>query len=102
MRAGGCQHDSRARSAGQSSASSSPSRRERPTATGQFVSTQQMGFGLAFAIFVDATIVRSVLVPATMKLLGGRNWYFPRFLEWTPRIGIEGAPAPSPAGSEAG
>ena len=70
-------------------------------ATGQFVSTQQMGFGLAFAIFVDATIVRSVLVPATMKLLGGRNWYFPRFLEWTPRIGIEGA-SPEPVSSEAG
>ena len=39
-----------------------------------------MGFGLAFAIFIDATIVRSVLVPATMQLLGKRNWYFPRFL----------------------
>ena len=59
--------------------------------TGQFVSTQQMGFGLAFAIFVDATIVRSVLVPATMKLLGDRNWYYPRFFEWVPRIGVEGA-----------
>lgn len=60
-------------------------------AAGQFVSTQQMGFGLAFAIFIDATIVRSVLVPATMQLLGERNWYFPRFLQWVPRIGIEGA-----------
>ncbi len=63
-------------------------------ATGQFVSTQQMGFGLAFAIFIDATIVRSVLVPSTMKLLGDRNWYFPRFLEWVPRIGIESAAQP--------
>jgi len=59
-------------------------------ASGQFVSTQQMGFGLAFAIFVDATIVRSVLVPASMKLLGEWNWYYPRFLEWVPRVGIEG------------
>ena len=72
-------------------------------ATGQFVSMQQMGFGLAFAIFVDATIVRSVLVPATMKLLGERNWYFPRFLEWVPRVGIEGAvrqERPAPSGAE--
>ena len=71
-------------------------------AGGKFVSIQQMGFGLAFAIFVDATIVRSVLVPATMKLLGERNWYFPRFLEWVPRIGIEGAvqeERPAPEGA---
>ena len=60
-------------------------------ATGQLVGFQQMGFGLAFAIFIDATIVRSVLVPATMKLLGDRNWYYPRFLEWAPRIGIDRA-----------
>ena len=66
-------------------------------ATGQFVSTQQMGFGLAFAIFIDATIVRSVLVPATMKLLGDRNWYFPRFLRWVPHVGIEGAARPEGA-----
>ena len=56
--------------------------------TGQFVSTPQMGF--AFAIFIDATIVRSVLVPASMKLLGEWNWYYPRFLEWVPRVGVEG------------
>ena len=71
-------------------------------ATGQFVSTQQMGFGLAFAIFIDATIVRSVLVPASMKLLGEWNWYYPRFLEWVPRIGVEGGVQqedPAPAGS---
>ncbi len=69
--------------------------------TGQFVSAQQMGFGLAFAIFIDATIVRSVLVPASMKLLGEWNWYYPRFLEWVPRLGIEGAvreEEPTPAG----
>lgn len=58
-------------------------------ATGKLVGFQQMGFGLAFASFIDATIVRSVLVPATMKLLGDRNWYYPRFLEWAPRIGID-------------
>jgi uncharacterized membrane protein YdfJ with MMPL/SSD domain len=43
-----------------------------------------MGFGLAVAIAVDATIVRAVLLPATMKLLGEWNWYLPRWLEWLP------------------
>jgi RND superfamily putative drug exporter len=51
---------------------------------------QQMGFGLAAAVILDATVVRSVLVPATMKLLGARNWYLPRWLEWMPEIHIEG------------
>jgi putative drug exporter of the RND superfamily len=49
---------------------------------------QQMGFGLAIAIFIDATLVRCVLVPATMKLLGKANWYLPRWLEWLPKIGL--------------
>lgn len=59
-------------------------------AAGDLVMFQQMGFGLAVAIILDATIVRSVLVPATMKLLGERNWYFPAWLEWLPEIHIEG------------
>ena len=42
------------------------------------------GFGLAFAVFIDATIVRLLLVPATMELLGDRNWWFPKWLEWLP------------------
>jgi uncharacterized membrane protein YdfJ with MMPL/SSD domain len=49
-----------------------------------------MGFGLAIAVLLDATIVRSVLVPASMKLLGDRNWYFPSWLEWIPNVSIEG------------
>ncbi len=61
-------------------------------AAGDLVMFQQMGFGLAVAIILDATIVRSVLVPATMKLLGDRNWYFPTWLEWLPEIHIEGRP----------
>ena len=61
-------------------------------AAGDLVMFQQMGFGLAVAIILDATIVRTVLVPATMKLLGDRNWYFPRWLEWLPEIHIEGRP----------
>lgn len=65
-------------------------------AAGDLVMFQQMGFGLAAAIILDATIVRSVLVPATMKLLGDRNWYFPRWLEWLPEIHIEGRPVDLP------
>ncbi len=49
-----------------------------------------VGFGLAFAVFIDATVVRLVLVPATMELLGDRNWWFPRWLEWLPRVHVEG------------
>jgi RND superfamily putative drug exporter len=59
-------------------------------AAGRLVSFQQMGFGLAAAVLLDATIVRSVLVPASMKLLGARNWYLPRWLEWLPEITVEG------------
>ena len=50
-----------------------------------------IGFGLAFAVFIDATLVRLVLVPATMELLGDRNWWFPKWLEWLPRVHVEGA-----------
>jgi RND superfamily putative drug exporter len=59
-------------------------------ASGELVMLQQMGFGLAVAVFIDATLVRSVLVPASMKLLGDRNWYLPRWMEWLPNISIEG------------
>ncbi len=57
-------------------------------ALGDLVMMQQFGFGLAVAVFMDATIVRSVLVPATMRLLGRWNWYFPAWLEWLPKVGI--------------
>ena len=49
-----------------------------------------MGFGLAVAVFMDATIVRTLLVPATMRLLGDRNWYLPRWLQWLPQMHVEG------------
>ena len=49
-----------------------------------------MGFGLAVAVFLDATVVRSILVPSTMRLLGDRNWYLPRWLRWLPKIDVEG------------
>jgi uncharacterized membrane protein YdfJ with MMPL/SSD domain len=58
---------------------------------------KQFGVGLAVAVLIDATIVRAVLLPATMKLLGDWNWYLPRWLGWLPRIKLEGAPAqPAP------
>jgi RND superfamily putative drug exporter len=62
-------------------------------ASGDLVSIQQMGFGLAVAVFLDATIVRSILVPATMRLLGDLNWYLPRWLRWLPDIHVEGTAA---------
>ncbi len=59
-------------------------------ATQSGLETKQMGVGLAFAIFVDATIIRGVLLPATMKLLGDWNWYLPRWLQWIPELDHEG------------
>ena len=57
-------------------------------ALGDMTMFQQMGFGLATAVFVDATLVRSVLVPATMKILGKYNWYLPQWLEWLPNVSL--------------
>jgi len=74
-------------------------------ASGRLVSLQQMGFGLAVAVFIDATIIRSILVPAAMALLGDRNWYLPRWLQWLPDLRVEGtahrepAPPPVPSGA---
>jgi RND superfamily putative drug exporter len=48
---------------------------------------KQLGIGLAVAVLIDATIIRGVLLPATMKLLGDWNWYLPRWLEWLPHVG---------------
>jgi uncharacterized membrane protein YdfJ with MMPL/SSD domain len=59
---------------------------------------KQFGVGLAAAILIDATIVRAVLLPATMKLLGDWNWYLPRWLEWLPHLDHgDGAPVKAPA-----
>jgi len=54
---------------------------------------QQMGFGVAVALLIDATIVRSVLLPSAMSILGRWNWYLPRWLHWLPRVQMEGARA---------
>jgi RND superfamily putative drug exporter len=58
----------------------------------KFVFIQQLGLGLAIAVLIDATIIRSVLLPASMTLLGDWNWWMPRFLDWIPRVTIEGDP----------
>jgi RND superfamily putative drug exporter len=63
-------------------------------AMGDTIAFQQMGFGVAVALLLDATIVRSVLVPATMKLLGERNWYLPSWLAWLPNAHVESVEAP--------
>ncbi len=58
-------------------------------ASGKTIINQQVGFGLSVAVFLDATLVRSVLVPATMEMLGARNWYLPPFLRWLPDLRVE-------------
>ena len=66
-------------------------------ALGDMTMFQQMGFGLGVAVLLDATLIRSVLVPATMEILGKANWYLPKWLNWLPRVGFgedEATPAP--------
>jgi uncharacterized membrane protein YdfJ with MMPL/SSD domain len=69
---------------------------------------KQLGVGLAIAVLIDATLIRGVLLPASMKLLGDWNWYLPKWLEWMPRLNVEAElhddkptapdiPIPSPA-----
>ena len=62
------------------------------------IGMKQFGLGLGVAVLIDATVIRSVLLPASMKLLGDWNWYLPRWLEWLPQLGAEGTqPAERPA-----
>ena len=75
-------------------------------ATLSLISLKQLGVGLAVAVLLDATVVRAVLLPAVMTLLGKHNWYLPRFLAWlpgeTPEPAVERRPGirePSPARS---
>jgi RND superfamily putative drug exporter len=67
-------------------------------ATLSFIDFKEMGIGLAVAVLIDATIVRGVLLPASMSILGDWNWYLPRWLEWLPRVGSgsESREAPGP------
>ena len=57
------------------------------------IGMKQFGLGLGVAVLIDATLIRSVLLPASMKLLGDSNWYLPRWLEWLPSLGAEGGSA---------
>jgi uncharacterized membrane protein YdfJ with MMPL/SSD domain len=61
------------------------------------VMMKQFGVGLAVAVLLDATVVRGVLLPATMKLLGEWNWYLPSWLEWLPRLDVSESEAPPEA-----
>jgi RND superfamily putative drug exporter len=77
-------------------------------AAGDLVMFQQMGLGVAVALLLDATVVRSVLMPAALAILGDRAWYLPPWLGWLPRLTIEAPAAPaapvpaSESGTEAG
>jgi RND superfamily putative drug exporter len=62
-------------------------------ASGRIAGLEQMGFGLAVAVFLDATVVRSILVPSAMRLLGDVNWYLPGWLQWLPKLHVEGREA---------
>jgi uncharacterized membrane protein YdfJ with MMPL/SSD domain len=59
-----------------------------------FIDFKEMGLGLAVAVLIDATIVRGVLLPASMSVLGDWNWYLPKWLEWIPHVGAEGEVTP--------
>ena len=66
-------------------------------AAGKLVMFEQMGFGVAIALLLDATIIRSVVLPSTLALLDKRSWYLPRWLEWLPHVEVERAPSPGDA-----
>jgi RND superfamily putative drug exporter len=75
-------------------------------ATLPILDMKELGIGLAAAVLIDATIVRAVLLPAAMKLLGDWNWYLPSWLSWLPRLdhgagSIPGAPLPEGSLAEA-
>ena len=57
-------------------------------ALGRDIDGQLFGVGLGVAVLIDATIIRAVLLPATMKLLGDRNWYLPQWLDWLPKVSV--------------
>ena len=63
-------------------------------AHGKLVMFQQMGFGVAIALLLDATVIRSVVLPSTLALLDRRSWYLPRWLEWLPHVEVERTAAP--------
>ena len=64
-------------------------------AAGKLVMFQQMGFGIAVALLIDATVIRSVVLPSVLGLLDERSWYLPSWLEWLPHVEIEQGPSPT-------
>jgi RND superfamily putative drug exporter len=58
-------------------------------AAGKLVMFQQMGFGVAIALLLDATVIRSVVLPSSLALLDRRSWYLPHWLEWLPRVEVD-------------
>jgi RND superfamily putative drug exporter len=64
-------------------------------ARGQLVMFQQMGFGVAVALLIDATIIRSIVLPSMLGLLDRRTWYLPRWLGWLPRVELDRGPSPT-------
>jgi uncharacterized membrane protein YdfJ with MMPL/SSD domain len=63
-------------------------------ARGDLIMFQQMGFGVAVALLIDATLIRSVVLPAAMGVLGRWNWYLPAWLRWLPRVRMETSSSP--------
>jgi uncharacterized membrane protein YdfJ with MMPL/SSD domain len=66
-------------------------------ARGELVMFQQMGFGVAVSLLIDATVIRSIVLPSVLAILGDRSWYLPRWLEWIPHIEVEGHATPPAA-----
>ena len=66
-------------------------------AAGKLVMFEQMGFGVAVALLLDATVIRSVVLPSTLVLLDKLSWYLPSWLEWLPHVEVEAPPSPGPA-----
>jgi len=64
-------------------------------ARGQLLQFEEMGFGVAVALILDATLIRLVILPGTLTLLGQRSWYLPRWLESLPHLQVESPQAPS-------
>jgi putative drug exporter of the RND superfamily len=66
-------------------------------AAGKLVMFEQMGFGVAVALLLDATVIRSVVLPSALALLDRRSWYLPRWLEWLPHVDVERPATPADA-----
>jgi uncharacterized membrane protein YdfJ with MMPL/SSD domain len=62
----------------------------------RIVIIRELGLGLAVAVLIDATVIRSVLLPATMRLLGEWNWYLPGWLNWLPHVSLEATEGDEP------